>query len=195
MLVLQNQTCTQNTEAILSFQKKAADLDLPKSLSAAAAPPAVIELTTATLASSVLKKNLEVVVEEIISSRLRLWLDKVGGRDRLVSEYLEQSSVRPPLRKSDAEANIRRAVRLMREDGQYGKAAKALSSCGVAPFNQDTFDKLKELHPSSNLPTWRNVDEVHSFRIDLRMVQGVLRSFPKRTGGGQSGLRVQRTCY
>ena len=38
--------------------------------------------------------------------------------------------------------NIKRVIRLMREEGQVDKAAKALCSLGVAPQDQNTVEAL-----------------------------------------------------
>ena len=79
----------------------------------------------------------------------------------------------------------------MREDGQYGKAAKALNSAGVAEIDAIAISRLQELHPVSTLLADSHVVENGSIVIDFKMVQDVLRTFPKGTSCGASGFRVQ----
>jgi hypothetical protein len=49
-------------------------------------------------------------------------------------------------------SNVRRAEKLVREDGQFGKAVKTLQSKGLAPINEDTKRLLQEKHPAAPPP-------------------------------------------
>ena len=77
------------------------------------------------------------------------------------------------------------------QDGLYGKACQVLTSSGVAPNNDDTWKLLISKHPSSAcpvIPLQSNTD--FKFPPDLSLMN-ILRSFPKLTAAGPSGLRIQ----
>jgi len=121
------------------------------------------------------------------------WQDSAKSRNDLIKDLLSVEGVQLT-RSTDANqveaSNLKRCIRLMREEGQYGKAAKSLCASGVAPANQDTLHQLKLLHPVSSLPTPTSTDGIRSFQISVDNIGIALRSFPKGTGGGRSGLRV-----
>ena len=90
-------------------------------------------------------------------------------------------------------SNLRRAERLIREDGQFGKAVKALHSNGVAIVNEETIRALKAKHPVSELPRenlFPPFDEVDVLSVTAKKVIFFLQSFPKGTSCGRSGWRV-----
>ena len=78
------------------------------------------------------------------------------------------------------------------QDGLYGKACQVLVSPGLAPNNAETWKLLVAKHPECPCPSVPNlpptVDTVipHDFNL-----KAVLRSFPKLTSAGPSGLRIQ----
>ena len=77
------------------------------------------------------------------------------------------------------------------QDGLFGKACQVLTSSGVAPNNDDTWNLLISKHPSSAcpaIPLPSNRD--YTFPPDLSLMD-ILRSFPKLTAAGPSGLRIQ----
>ena len=77
------------------------------------------------------------------------------------------------------------------QDGLFGKACQVLTSSGVAPNNDDTWNLLISKHPSSAcpaIPLPSNRD--FTFPPDLSLMD-ILRSFPKLTAAGPSGLRIQ----
>jgi hypothetical protein len=76
------------------------------------------------------------------------------------------------------------------EKGQYSKAVEALSSAGVAPFNEDTVNTLRAKHPESPLPIKHPVNPLMAITVKESMVRHVVHSFPKDTGCGRSGLRI-----
>ena len=78
------------------------------------------------------------------------------------------------------------------QDGLFGKACQVLVSPGVAPPNNDeTWRLLVDKHPEGacpSVPTLTPVDT--AIPPDLNLM-AVLRSFPKLTAAGPSGLRIQ----
>ena len=82
------------------------------------------------------------------------------------------------------------AVSLSRE-GMFAKACRILASSGLAPNSDDTWKLLKDKHPEGPLPI---IPETTSQSISLNEdfdVYNILKSFPKGTAAGPSGLRVQ----
>ena len=74
-----------------------------------------------------------------------------------------------------------------------GKACKILTSSGLAPNNETTWNLhvLLSKHPASQLPSIKEItQEPVSLGSDFNILS-VLRSFPKDTGAGPSGLCVQ----
>ena len=82
--------------------------------------------------------------------------------------------------------NVSSAIQLAQE-GLYGKACQVLVSSGVAPNNDVTWQLLV----SSACPTVPIVPEIDlPIPRDLNIL-AILRSFPKLTAAGPSGLRIQ----
>ena len=72
-----------------------------------------------------------------------------------------------------------------------GKACRTLLSSGIAPNNDTTWQLLKAKNAASEIPI---IPSVHSGSILLDSsfdIGAVLRSFPKDTAAGPSGLRIQ----
>ena len=68
---------------------------------------------------------------------------------------------------------------------------KILTSDGLAPNNETTWNLLLSKHPASQLSTIPEItQEPVSLRSDFNILS-VLRSFPKDAGAGPSGLHVQ----
>ena len=70
-------------------------------------------------------------------------------------------------------------------------ACRTLLSSGIAPNNDTTWQLLKAKNPASEIPI---IPSVHSGSISLDSsfdIGAVLRSFPKDTAAGPSGLRIQ----
>ena len=80
------------------------------------------------------------------------------------------------------------------EEGLFGKACRMLTSSGIADNNEETWELLKTKHPYVPIPTHpTSVPSQSSADLlpsDLD-IHAVLRSFPKDTSCGPSGLRVQ----
>ena len=87
--------------------------------------------------------------------------------------------------------NVDMAISLGRS-GMFGKACWILQSSGIAPNSKNTWQLLKAKHPSCPAPVVPVVPNVESIALqpDFNIIS-VLRSFPKHTAAGPSGLRVQ----
>ena len=73
------------------------------------------------------------------------------------------------------------------QDGLYGKACQALVSSGVAPYSEETWKLLPTKHPKCE-PTAPEFDVSIPSSVNI---MAILRSFPKLTAAGPTGLRVQ----
>ena len=83
------------------------------------------------------------------------------------------------------------AVSLSHE-GMFAKACRILVSSGLAPNNEDTWKLLREKHPEGPLPIIPETTSAQSISLnDDFEVYNILKSFPKGTAAGPSGLRVQ----
>eukprot|EP00731_Ephydatia_muelleri_P033215 Em0026g35a len=77
------------------------------------------------------------------------------------------------------------------QDGLFGKACQVLVSPGLAPNNDETWKLLVAKHPECPCPsvlTLPSMDTAIPHDLNLK---AVLRSFPKLTSAGPSGLRIQ----
>ena len=75
--------------------------------------------------------------------------------------------------------------------GLFGKACKALESKGLAPNNDATWGLLQSKHPSCPPPAAPS-SSAHPISIGPDFdILSILRSFPKGTAAGPSGLRIQ----
>jgi hypothetical protein len=117
-----------------------------------------------------------------------------GERLELWDEACRSAAKKSNLgRKSDDETDkqrVRQAAIAFAEDGLFGKACRVLSSKGLAPNSQETLRLLKEKHPSQPSPTCHEVPtEVLRLPADFNLRE-ILRSFPRGTACGPSGLRA-----
>ena len=86
---------------------------------------------------------------------------------------------------------ILHAVSLSHE-GMFAKACRILVSSGLAPNNEDTWKLIREKHPEGPLPIIPETTSAQSISLnDDFDVYNILKSFPKGTAAGPSGLRVQ----
>ena len=76
------------------------------------------------------------------------------------------------------------------QDGFYGKACQILTSSGVAPNSDDTWKLLITKHPSNACPAIPLPSTCNTFPPNVCLMD-ILRSFPKMTVAGPSGLRIQ----
>ena len=89
------------------------------------------------------------------------------------------------------EAKVRRAEALVRE-GLNGKACAALVAEPLVEPTRDSLRLVSQLHPSESEPPRRNINDLAlAPRLSSDAVLEALRSFPKGTGAGPSGLRAQ----
>lgn len=65
------------------------------------------------------------------------------------------------------------------ENGQYGKATKALLSLGTAPPCAETTAQLQKLHPIGDPVEPINLDSTVPLMVETETVINALRSFPK----------------
>jgi hypothetical protein len=122
--------------------------------------------------------------------RLDKWL--LGGevRDRLILSVLKSplaTFIRHP---QSPASNMKRCLKLVTQQGQYSKAVQALSSEGIVEASADTTAKLQEKHPQGQLPIPIDLSGVESIQVHMEDITQALRSFPKGTACGRSGLRV-----
>ena len=101
-----------------------------------------------------------------------------------------------PLAQTNSDDSVPRnlidfAVSLSHE-GMFAKACRILVSSGLAPNNEDTWKLIREKHPEGPLPIIPETTSAQSISLnDDFDVYNILKSFPKGTAAGPSGLRVQ----
>jgi hypothetical protein len=103
------------------------------------------------------------------------------------NSFTPNSSTKPP---NSHLGNLKRAEKLVRFDGQYGKAIKALQSNGVAPFSPESYSILCDKHPSSSPPAVVPDFSGGALRTSGQKILLALQSFPKGSGNSRSGWRV-----
>ncbi len=129
-----------------------------------------------------------------VFNRLQDWQAAGPLRDELIREILRTPEPDRSSRHFSELQKRRRALKLAREVGQFRKAVQALLSHGVAVFDdkKQVLETLRRLHPQGALPTmppgWCPPEE--GIVIDNDGVLAALRSFPKGTACGRSGLRA-----
>ena len=96
------------------------------------------------------------------------------------------TSLTPP----SLQNNLRRAERLIREDGQLGKAIQALQSQGIAANSPETLATLYSKHPQSALPVPADSLPSHALKVTPKQVLQQLQSFTRGSAGSRSGWRV-----
>ena len=89
------------------------------------------------------------------------------------------------------ERKVKSSVALARE-GLLGKACQALTSAGIAPNNNETWELIQSKHPKGPppIPPAPSTPPIPILSKDFNIAM-VLRSFPKSTACGPSGLRIQ----
>ncbi|KAL5510481.1 hypothetical protein EMCRGX_G006034 [Ephydatia muelleri] len=103
-----------------------------------------------------------------------------------------------PLARTNSDDSVPRnlidfAVSLSHEGMFAFKACRILVSSGLAPNNEDTWKLIKEKHPEGPLPIIPETTSAQSISLndDFDVYMHILKSFPKGTAAGPSGLRVQ----
>ncbi|KAL5509541.1 hypothetical protein EMCRGX_G004932 [Ephydatia muelleri] len=89
------------------------------------------------------------------------------------------------------ERKVKNSVALARE-GLLGKACQALTSAGIAPNNNETWELIQSKHPKGPppIPPAPSSPPIPILSKDFNIAM-VLRSFPKSTACGPSGLHIQ----
>eukprot|EP00731_Ephydatia_muelleri_P016355 Em0009g779a len=88
-------------------------------------------------------------------------------------------------------SSVQTAVSLARE-GLLSKACQTLSSSGLAPDNNTTWNLLVSKHPKGTPPTPPSAPLLAAPHLPPNFnIMAVLHSFPKDTACGPSGLRIQ----
>ena len=153
-------------------------------------PKIVLANMTSLESKSISNKKRRKVQTKYTKDRLDKWL--LGGdvRDSLILSVLK-SPLATYIRHPQSPANnMKRCLKLVTQQGQYSKAVQALSSEGIVEPSTDTTTKLQEKHPLGQLPTPIVLSGVESIQIHMEDITQALRSFPKDTACGRSGLRV-----
>jgi hypothetical protein len=122
--------------------------------------------------------------------RLDKWL--LGGdvRDSLILSVLKSPLATYFRQPQSPASNMKRCLKLVTEQGQYSKAVQSLSSEGISEPSAGTTIQLQLKHPLGQLPTPIDLTGVESIQISMEDITLALRSFPKGTACGRSGLRV-----
>jgi hypothetical protein len=139
------------------------------------------------------RKRRKVQLEFNFNQLARWNLEKDAFINQFINDHLSSSKTKPTSRSSLVShlGNLKRAEKLVRFDGQYGKAIKALQSNGVAPFSPETLRSLNDKHPVSPLPSvLPAVSSVGALRTSGQKILIALQSFPKGSGKSRSGWRV-----
>ena len=118
------------------------------------------------------------------------WLD--GQRSQLWHQSRESRGRRRG--GGDDDAAVMRATALL-EQGQLQKACSALTQQPPAPMTQEVYEEMVRKHPAERSPIdWTSLCRVHPTaapQINAETVREVLRSFPKGSAGGLTGLKPQ----
>eukprot|EP00731_Ephydatia_muelleri_P000639 Em0001g639a len=128
-----------------------------------------------------------------IDSLCNLWCK---GDHATLWNMAKSRRVTGPLARTNSDDSVPRnlidfAVSLSHE-GMFAKACRILVSSGLAPNNEDTWKLIREKHPEGPLPIIPETTSAQSISLnDDFDVYNILKSFPKGTAAGPSGLRVQ----
>jgi hypothetical protein len=112
----------------------------------------------------------------------RLDLAEAGRWDELLAQTPASE------RRIVEQDELKRAEALVR-DGDVSRAARLLTSFGVAPNNEATFKKLQEKHPEGR-PIETPPGMPPPVRVNTKHVEEALKSFKKGTASGPSGARA-----
>ncbi|KAL5505428.1 hypothetical protein EMCRGX_G006859 [Ephydatia muelleri] len=77
------------------------------------------------------------------------------------------------------------------KDGLYSKACQMLTSQGLAPDDDNTWNLLTSKHPQGECPSNLPIPSTETVLTHDFNIVPVLRSFSKLTGAGPTGLRIQ----
>ena len=135
-------------------------------------------------------KRRRFVMSSVLLDRLHLW-SQPDGICCLWASLQDDLRDRKPKGESCSSFRKSRALFWARE-GRYSNALQALSSQGVAGFDDDSaYNELLNRHPSSPCPDTDVMSSDPALTVDESMVLSCLRAFPKGTSPGASKLRAQ----
>ena len=124
----------------------------------------------------------------ILRARFDLWESGTPGQLSLIHS-LPSDPLTPPIHQHDNHArNLQRCKRLV-ESGRLGDAVRSLGSRGLSAPTASNLQLLADLHPVSPVPVL-SANDCPAFQPSQEEVLDALRSFPKDTACGSSGLRV-----
>ena len=135
------------------------------------------------------QRNRPFAQRDFTFQRLHLWNT---ARFQVIQDTLLQPQPlepQPPRSAIQQNSNLRRAERLIREDGQLGKAVQALHSSGIAPRTSSTIETLRAKHPVSPLPSPSPIPE-QTLKVTAKQIFAQLQTFAKGSAGSRSGWRV-----
>ena len=137
-------------------------------------------------------KRRKKILNDYIIQRLQQWDTGGAQRDALIYRHIRAIFLPPrPSSPTTEKQNLLRCYRLATEDFQLGKAIESLFSHGVASPSAELTEKLRAKHPTAAVPitgTWST--DMPAFIVTQENLTQQLRSFPKGTSCGRSGLRV-----
>ena len=99
------------------------------------------------------------------------------------------SSFRENQAPPSSSVNVRRAT-LLAQEGQFGKAAKALVSQGLDFDSAEALTNMRSLHPSANTPPPLPPPPVSPYFFNSEEVLAALHSFHSLSAAGPSGMRA-----
>ncbi|KAL5506735.1 hypothetical protein EMCRGX_G008470 [Ephydatia muelleri] len=94
--------------------------------------------------------------------------------------------------KSSKQFDVLNSAIALAKEGSLGKACKVLTSSGIAADSEHTFQLLLDKHPHGPALVLPASEATENNIVPLDFdIQSVLRSFPKASACGPSGLRIQ----
>lgn len=137
-------------------------------------------------------KKRKKVERELYKERLLAWQKGGNSRETLITELLGCKKNNNTTKRDEIlqSANIKRCKRQAREDGQFRKAIQSLSSYGSAPPCNNTTEILRSKHPAGPIVDNFIISNIEALKFNEEEVLNALRSFPKGTACGRSGLRA-----
>ena len=120
-----------------------------------------------------------------IKRRIR---DFANGQYNLLWHQATRHPPGPRPASTQTNSNIRRAI-LLAQEGQFGKAAKALLSEGLDFDSQEAFQNMHEKHPFSPPPPHLPPPPATPYTFNSAEVLNALHSFHTLSAGGPSSSR------
>ena len=132
-----------------------------------------------------------------VNRRCRLFLN--GHLSQLIDEYDRGQTTARARREQRAGSETasttrKRAARISRlvSAGQFGKARRELLSPGVATSTPEVVQQLRDKHPARQQPIdWNHIQSNPRTQVEIswELLEKVLRTSPKLSGPGLTGLR------